>query len=70
MLRLLHVQEGGQGGVGAGPVILAVAFPAKAALRLLDWKGTLFVLCYAAAFFGCSLLLWRASLKAYSSASS
>ena len=52
------------------PVILAVAFPAKAALRLLDWKGTFFVLCYAAAFFGCSLLLWRAGLKAYSSASS
>ncbi len=52
------------------PVILAVAFPAKAALRLLDGKTTVFVLCYAACFFGASLLLWRASLRAYSSASS
>ncbi len=52
------------------PVILAVAFPAKAALRLLDWQGTLFALGYAACFFGFSLVLWRASLKAYSSASS
>ena len=31
MLRLLHVQEGGQGGVGAGAVILAVA-PHQAAV--------------------------------------
>lgn len=54
----------------AVPVILAVAFPVKAALRALDWKWSLFALFYAAGFFVCSLIAWKAALKAYSSASS
>ena len=52
------------------PVILAVAFPVKAVLRALDWKWTMFVLLYTFGFFGSSLIVWKASLKSYSSASS
>ncbi len=52
------------------PIIIAVAFPVKAVLHALDWTWTMFALLYAAGFFGFSLLLWKASLKAYSSASS
>jgi ABC-2 type transport system permease protein len=52
------------------PIIIAVAFPVKAVLYALDWKWTMFALLYATGFFGFSLLVWKASLKAYSSASS
>jgi ABC-2 type transport system permease protein len=52
------------------PVILAVAFPVKAVLLALDWKWTMFVLLYTSGFFGFSLIVWKISLKAYSSASS
>jgi len=52
------------------PVIIAVAFPVKAVLHTLDWRWILFAMVYAAGFLGFSLLVWKASLKAYSSASS
>lgn len=54
----------------AVPIITAVAFPVKGVLQTLDWEWTLFTLLYAAAFFVFSLIVWKASLKAYSSASS
>lgn len=52
------------------PIITITAFPVKAALHILDWRWMVFALCYGGAFFGLSVLLWRASLKKYSSASS
>jgi ABC-2 type transport system permease protein len=52
------------------PIIIAVAFPVKVLLHDLDWRWTIFTMLYAAAFFGFSLIMWKAGLKAYSSASS
>ncbi|MBI2444415.1 MAG: ABC-2 family transporter protein [Candidatus Magasanikbacteria bacterium] len=52
------------------PIILMMSFPAKALLGILTPPQTFTALAVAAFFFGGSLLLWRASLKHYSSASS
>lgn len=52
------------------PVIVIVAFPAKALLGILSWQGAVFALIYALVFFSLSLLLWKISLKHYASASS
>lgn len=52
------------------PIIIAVAFPVKILLNTLDWRWTVFTMLYSAAFFGFSLIVWKAGLKAYSSASS
>jgi ABC-2 type transport system permease protein len=54
----------------AMPIIVIVAFPVKAVLQELSGTWMLFALLYGAAFFACSLWLWEASLKKYSSASS
>lgn len=52
------------------PIVIIVAVPAKALLGILTFKAALVALAVAIAFFGGSLLLWKASLKHYSSASS
>ncbi|MBI4812129.1 ABC-2 family transporter protein [Candidatus Falkowbacteria bacterium] len=52
------------------PVIIIVAFPAKALLGVLNWQWAVFALIYAIGFFAISLLVWKISLKHYSSASS
>ncbi|TSD01117.1 MAG: hypothetical protein Athens071425_483 [Parcubacteria group bacterium Athens0714_25] len=52
------------------PVIIIVAFPAKAFLGILSWQWMVFGLLYAILFFVTSLLIWKISLKKYSSASS
>lgn len=52
------------------PVIVIVAFPTKALLGILSWQWMVFGFLYAILFFIASLLIWKASLKKYSSASS
>lgn len=52
------------------PVIIIVAFPVKALLGILSWQWMVFGFLYAILFFAISLLIWKASLKKYSSASS
>lgn len=52
------------------PIIIVVGFPAKALLGLLNWPWIIFACVYAIAFFSLSVLLWKWSLKRYSSASS
>lgn len=52
------------------PILLVVGFPAKAFLGLLSWRWILFAFGYTVSFFCLSLLVWRASLAKYSSASS
>lgn len=52
------------------PIIVIVAFPAKAFLGRLDLISMVVAAIIAVAFFGGSLLLWNLSLKKYSSASS
>ncbi|HUI46414.1 MAG TPA: ABC-2 family transporter protein [Nitrospirota bacterium] len=54
----------------AVPILIAVAFPVKILLYALDWRWMMFTMLYAVAFFGFSLIVWKASLKVYSSASS
>lgn len=52
------------------PIIIIVGFPAKTLLGLLAWPWIIFACVYAIAFFMLSVLLWKWSLKKYSSASS
>lgn len=52
------------------PIIIIVAFPAKALLGILGWQSALVALIYSISFFILSLLIWKKSLKYYSSASS
>ena len=52
------------------PIVVIVAIPAKALMGLLTLEMALIALAVAIAFFGGSLLLWKTSLKHYSSASS
>lgn len=52
------------------PVIIMISLPTKALLGILDAKWVAIALVYAAGFFIFSLLLWKVSLKRYSSASS
>ena len=52
------------------PVMIIIAFPAKALLGRLSLAWGLFALVYALVFFMFSLVLWRFSLKRYQSASS
>jgi ABC-2 type transport system permease protein len=52
------------------PVIIIVGFPVKAFLGILSWPWIIFACVYAVAFFALSVLLWKWSLKKYSSASS
>jgi ABC-2 type transport system permease protein len=52
------------------PIVVVVAFPAKAFLGLLTLENALVGFAVAIAFFIGSLLLWRVALKQYSSASS
>jgi len=52
------------------PVIMIVAFPVKALFGLLAFKWAVFALAYSVSFFYVSILLWKLSLKKYSSASS
>lgn len=52
------------------PIIIIVGFPSKAFLGKLPWPMMLVALVITAAFFGGSILLWKFSLKKYSSASS
>lgn len=54
----------------AVPIIIIVAVPAKALLGLLTIKLAITALAVTFVFFGGSLLLWKTSLKHYSSASS
>ncbi|MCU0679060.1 MAG: ABC-2 family transporter protein [Planctomycetes bacterium] len=54
----------------AMPVIVVAAFPAKVMLGALSWPWMLFTLFYTALFFSAAMLLWKISLKKYSSASS
>ncbi|RLC36242.1 hypothetical protein DRH27_05520 [Candidatus Falkowbacteria bacterium] len=52
------------------PIIIVVAFPVKILLGTLAIRWVLFALLYSFVFFFFSILLWRTSLKRYSSASS
>ncbi|MEK7084047.1 MAG: ABC-2 family transporter protein [Patescibacteria group bacterium] len=52
------------------PIIVIVGFPAKALLGVLHPSWMLTSCIITIFFFGCSLLLWKSSLKKYSSASS
>lgn len=52
------------------PVVVIVAFPAKALLGILAWQWLVFAIVYSFFFFSFSLLLWKLSIKKYSSASS
>lgn len=52
------------------PIVIIVAVPAKALLGILTFKMALVAFAVAIAFFTGSLLLWKMSLKQYSSASS
>lgn len=52
------------------PIVVVVAFPAKAVLGLITLQNTLVGLAVAFVFFFGSLLLWKTALKHYSSASS
>lgn len=52
------------------PIIIIVAFPAKALLGILSWQWGIIGASYALLFFYFSLWFWQRSLKYYSSASS
>jgi len=52
------------------PIIVIVAFPTKTLLGLLSWQWMVFGAVYAILFFAVSLIIWKISLKKYSSASS
>lgn len=52
------------------PVMIMVSFPTKVLLGILSWQQGLLAGLYASGFFIISLLLWKVSLKKYSSASS
>jgi ABC-2 type transport system permease protein len=52
------------------PIVVIVAVPAKALLGILTLKTALVAFAVAIVFFVGSLLLWKTSLKHYSSASS
>ncbi|KKR21431.1 MAG: hypothetical protein UT48_C0008G0008 [Parcubacteria group bacterium GW2011_GWE2_39_37] len=54
----------------AMPIIIIVSFPAKAFLGILSLRAALFAILYSVLFFALSLLIWKKSLKHYSSASS
>ena len=52
------------------PIVIIVAVPAKALLGILTFRLALTAIAVAIVFFVGSLLLWKTSLKHYSSASS
>lgn len=52
------------------PIVVIVAYPAKAVLGLVSFQNVIVGLAVAFVFFFGSLLLWRIALKHYSSASS
>ncbi len=52
------------------PVIIIIAFPAKALLGMLSATNIILALIYSILFFSTAVFLWRLSLKHYQSASS